>query len=248
LPVGAFPEVSATADGTDITGLLKVRKWEMPEQVSNAGIAIGDKPYGIPTTDETRIQAMPEFLEHFRGKPYYISTKMDGTSCTVYVKGGKVGVCGRNDEYKEDTETCSMWAYIDKHNLKEKLATLGEDIALQGEFCGAGIQKNRLRLYEPGLYVFDVVKIGDDNKLRKCGLDEILSYCDKLGLQSVPIEETGDSFNYTLPELIERAKGKYTSGLDKEGIVVRTQEYGRIGNEKLSFKVINNDFLVKEKD
>ena len=102
--------------------------------------------------------------------------------------------------------------------------------------------------YEPALYVFDVIKIGDGDKLRKCGLDEILSYCDKLGIESVPIEETGDSFHYTLPELIERAKGKYVSGLDKEGIVVRTREYGRIGNDKLSFKVINNDFLAKEKD
>ena len=249
LPVNAFPEAPpGTADGTDITDLLKVKKWEMPEQVGTAGTAIGDKPFGIPTTDETRIQAIPEFLENFRGKPYYISTKMDGTSCTVYVKDGKVGVCGRNDEYKEDPETCSMWAYVYKHGLKNKLLALAEDIALQGEFCGAGIQKNRLRLYEPVLYVFDVIKIGEGDKLRKCGLAEILSYCEKIGLESVPIEETGDSFNYTLPELIERARGKYTSGLDKEGIVVRTQEYGRVGNEKLSFKVLNNDFLAKEKD
>ena len=248
LPVSAFPEVSAPDEGADVTDLLKVRKWEMPEQVGSAGIAIGDKPFGIPTTDETRIQSIPEFLEHFRGKPYYISTKMDGTSCTVYVKDGKVGVCGRNDEYKEETEGCSMWAYVYKHNLKEKLLALGEDIALQGEFCGAGIQKNRLKLFEPALYVFDVVKIGEGDRLRKCGLDEILSYCGRLGLENVPIEETGDSFDYTLPELIERAKGKYASGLDKEGIVVRTREYGRVGNDKLSFKVINNDFLAKEKD
>ena len=31
---------------------------------------------------------------------------------------------------------------------------------------------------------------------------------------------------------------KYDSGLDKEGIVVRTREYSRIGNDKLSFKEI----------
>ena len=135
LPVNAFPEVTASVVGTDVTDILKVKKWEMPEQVSNAGVAIGDKPYGIPTTDETRIQSIPEFLEHFTNKPYYISTKMDGTSCTIYVKDGKVGVCGRNDEYKEDTETCSMWAYVYKHNIKEKLIALGEDLALQGEFC-----------------------------------------------------------------------------------------------------------------
>ena len=248
LPVSACPEASGCADGADVTDILKVRKWEMPEQVGNAGITIGDRPFGIPATDEMRIQSMPEFLEHFIGKPYYISTKMDGTSCTVYVKDGKVGVCGRNGEYKEDTETCSMWAYVYKNNLKEKLISLGEDIALQAEFCGAGIQKNRLRLFEPDLYVFDLIKIGDGDRLKKCGLDEILSYCDKLGIKSVPIEETGDSFSYTLPELIERAKGKYASGLDKEGIVVRTREYGRVGNDKLSFKVINNDFLARESD
>jgi len=248
LPVYAFPELSDCADGVDVTDLLLVRKWELPEQVSSAGITIGDKPFGIPTTDETRIQSIPEFLEHFAGKPYYISTKMDGTSCTVYVKDGKVGVCGRNNEYKEDPESCSMWAYVYKNDLKAKLIALGEDIALQGEFCGAGIQKNRLKLLEPELYIFDVIKIYEGDRLSKCGLDEILSYCVRLGIKSVPIEETGDNFRYTLPELIERAKGKYASGLDKEGIVVRTREYGRVGNDKLSFKVINNDFLAKEKD
>ena len=247
LPLSAFPELNNCTEGDDVTDLLNVRKWEMPEQLSSAGTAIGSKPFGIPTTDETRIQSVPDFLEHFIDKPYYISTKMDGTSCTIYVKEGKVGVCGRNTEYKEENDKCSMWAYVNKHNLKEKLIELGEDIALQGEFCGGGIQKNRLKLTEPALYIFDVIKIGDNGTLNKCGLNEILEYCNKLDLQSVPIEETGDAFRYTLPELIERAKGKYASGLDKEGIVVRTQEYGRVGNDKLSFKVINNDFLAKEK-
>jgi hypothetical protein len=79
-------------------------------------------------------------------------------------------------------------------------------------------------------------------------LAELLRYCGKLGLDSVPIEETGDAFSYTLSELLEKARGKYPSGKDKEGIVVRAQEYGRAGNHKLSFKVLNNDFLKKEQD
>ena len=248
LPLNAFPEIVDKKENTDVTVILNVRKWEIPEQVSNAGIVIGDKPFGIPTTDEVRIQSIPDFLEHFKDKPYYISTKLDGTSCTIYVKNGKVGVCGRNNEYKEDIESCAMWAFVYKFNLKEKLIALEEDIAIQGEFCGAGIQKNRLKLFEPMLFVFDVIKINDNDKLKKCGLNEILAYCEKLNLNSVPIEETGEKFSYTLPELLERAKGKYESGLDKEGIVIRTKEYSRVGNDKLSFKVINNDFLIKEKD
>ena len=250
LPLDNFPEASSASVGEDITALLSVKKWELPEQLSNAGIAIGNKPFGIPTTDETRIQSIPEFLEHFIGKPYYISTKMDGTSCTIYYRNGKVGVCGRNDEYKEDVKSCSMWQLVYKRGLKEKLLALGENIAIQGEFCGPGIQKNRLKLMEPSLFVFDIIKIADNDKLTKCGLSDLSYYCKELGLDMVPIEESADSFNYTMAELLEKAKGKYPSGMDKEGIVVRTQDYGRAGENmhKLSFKVINNDFLKKEKD
>ena len=36
----------------------------------------------------------------------------------------------------------------------------------------------------------------EDDRLKKCGLDGILDYCGKLGIESVPIEETDDSFSY----------------------------------------------------
>ena len=64
----------------------------------------------------------------------------------------------------------------------------------------------------------------------------------------VPVEETGDSFNYRLDELIEKARGKYPSGVFKEGIVIRTQEFQHNDSlqHKMSFKVLNNDFLKKE--
>jgi RNA ligase (TIGR02306 family) len=250
LPVAAFSELGEARliAGADVTDLLGVRKWEQPEFASNMGVEIGDKPYGIPTTDETRLQSAPEFLDAFKGLPYYITTKMDGTSCTIYCKKGQVGVCGRNKEYKEDAESCSMWAYVYKRGIAEKLKTLGEDIAVQGEFCGAGIQKNRLKLMEPNVFVFDVIKLDEKGAERKAGLSELLRYCELLGMDPVPIEEKGDAFNYTLAELLEKARGKYPGGNDKEGVVIRTQEYGYSAemDHKLSFKVLNNDFLKKE--
>ena len=248
LPLSEFPGIGSEP-GFDVTELLGVRKWELPESISSSGVEIGSKPFGIPTTDETRLQSMPEFLEAFYGRPYYITTKMDGTSCTVYCYDGKVGVCGRNFEYKEDIASCAMWAWVHKHGIKDKLLEFGEDIAIQGEFCGAGIQKNRLKLMDPNLYVFDIVTLyGSGGK--KAGLAELQNFCERLGLDMVPVEEVGEYFNYTLEELLEKARGKYQSGLDKEGIVVRTQQAGHNPtiNHKMSFKVINNDFLKKEKD
>ena len=56
-------------------------------------------------------------------------------------------------------------------------------------------------------------------------------------------------FEYdSIEELLERAKGKYTSGMNKEGIVIRPLEpvYSRIVEGPLSMKVLNNDYLLKK--
>jgi len=135
-----------------------------------------------------------------------------------------------------------------KHGLKEKLATYGKNIVFTGEICGftgeicgPGIQKNRLRLPALQWYVFDV-KDWDAGKYLP--YDKALEICAEFGLDFVPLEERGDSFSYTLDELLEKAKGKYPSGLDKEGIVVRDL----MSPKAVSFKVLNNDALLKEKE
>ena len=73
-------------------------------------------------------------------------------------------------------------------------------------------------------------------------------FCLAADLNYVPIEETGEQLPFTTVEaLIERARGKYASGNDKEGIVIRPQEpiYSKIVEGPLSMKVINNDYLLK---
>jgi RNA ligase (TIGR02306 family) len=221
LPLANFPEISGAKEGEDVTGALSVRKWELPEVVSSgSGTMIGNKPHGIPTTDESRVQSNEIYLEVLGGNAYYITTKMDGTSCTVYHKDGECGVCGRNYAYADDDES-AMWKYVHKFALHEKMKQLGRNIALQGEFCGEGIQKNRLKLFEPVLYVFDVL---DMDTLRYMSLDEMAEITDRLGLKRVPLEEEGDNFGYSLNELLKKAKGKYPSGTNKEGIVVRSKE------------------------
>ena len=249
LPLAQFNELGEVSAGGDVTERLGVRKWEIPEVQGSSGKQIGNKPFGIPTTDETRLQSITEILEEFRGKPYYITTKMDGTSCTVYCKDGAVGVCGRNFEYADD-ETCSMWNFVHQHEIDKRLIAYGKNIAIQGEFCGEGIQKNPLNLREPKMYVFDVMLIEDGGYLTKFGLDGIKETCEVLGLEPVPVEEVGSSFNYTLEVLLKKAQGTYPSGRLKEGIVIRTREYQQSAGlqQKMSFKVLNNDFLLKEKD
>lgn len=247
LPLSQFPELDGKQVGDDVTELLGVVKWDMPEIAGPSGTQIGNKPFGIPTTDETRVQSVDELRQELLGKPYYISTKMDGTSCTIYKIGGKVGVCGRNYEFKDDGKSI-MWKLFHKLGVVERLMAYPDDIVIQGEFCGPGIQKNRIGLRDYAFYVFNVFRYADTN-MKLMNLEDMVKVCKDLDLTMVPIEETGDNFNYTLDELLEKARGKYPSGKDKEGIVIRPINpiWNMYLGKSLSFKVLNNDFLKKEK-
>jgi RNA ligase (TIGR02306 family) len=240
LPLEKFPELAGCGEGDDVTEKLNVKKWYIPETATAGGTIIGERPHGIPASDEIRIQSALELLDQLKGKPYYITTKMDGTSGIVYYIDGKIGCCSRNKEIK-DEETALYWTPVYTYGLKEKFARLGKNLVLTGELCGPGIQKNKLRLPALAWYVFDVK---DWDAGRYLPYDEAVKLCAELGVPVVPLEERGEQFDYSLETLLEKAKGKYPSGLDKEGIVVRDS----LAPKVVSFKVLNNDALLKEKD
>ena len=54
---------------------------------------------------------------------------------------------------------------------------------------------------------------------------DIQGYCEKLGVEAVPIDESRGGFNYTLPEILEKVRGKNTGGSHTDGVVVRTQDF-----------------------
>jgi RNA ligase (TIGR02306 family) len=240
LQLALFPSLAGLSEGENVTEKLRVKQWYVPEVAASGGTIIGSRPYGIPASDEIRIQSALELLDQLHGKPYYITTKMDGTSLIVYYIDGKIGCCSRNMEIK-DEEGALYWTPVYKYGLKEKLAKYGKNIVLTGELCGPGIQKNKLRLPGYEWYVFDVK---DWDSGAYAAYDRAREICASLELPVVPLEERGERFDYTLEVLLEKAKGTYPSGLDKEGIVVRDS----LSPKAVSFKVLNNDALLKEKD
>lgn len=251
LPMSILPE-GEYAIGDDVTEILGVRKFEIEERATTGGNVKGLIPYDIPKTDELRIQSFPELVDELRGKMYYITTKMDGTSVTMYYVDGEFGVCGRNYEYKDDGSS-AFWRYAHEHNLPERFAEYAakaeiDRLVLQGEFCSPGIQKNRLNLKKPEWFVFNVLFWNDD-KLRweLCGLNELQDVTSALGVQMVPVEEEYTGFSYTAEQLLERAEGKYYSGKQKEGIVIRPifPTPSPTTGGWLSMKAINNKYLLK---
>ena len=215
--------------GTDVTDMLGVRKYEIPEYATTQGNIIGKLPPSVPHTNETRVQAEPDLLKAFNGVPYYISTKLDGSSHSISLDYKGFHVCDHNYEYKDG----SFYDYITERRLDE---LINKHITIQGEFCGPGIQKNYLRLLKPEWFVFTII---EDNK--RVGLERMHWLCEKYKLKHVPIEEVDVDLPSKYPNieaLLRRARG------DKEGIVIRpmTPVWNEQINDWLSVKVINTDY------
>ncbi|SCZ79916.1 RNA ligase family protein [Pseudobutyrivibrio xylanivorans] len=250
LPVTCFAIINDKQNlGDDVTELLGVKKWEIEERATTGGTTIGTLPYDIPHTNETRVQAEPGLIEEFSGLEYYISTKMDGSSHSIGIDENGFHVTGHNYEYKDDGKS-SFYELVKSLNIQEDMQNYVEEnklstLTIQGEFCGPGIQQNRLKLVRPEWYVFTIRENG-----KRVGLMRMQMICENLHLQMVPIEEVG----YDLPskyasveDLLARADGEYPKGGKKEGIVIRPTEpvYSELISGSLSMKVVSNKYLLK---
>lgn len=235
--------------GTDVTEILGVRKWEMEEKATTNGTVIGNLPYDIPHTDETRIQAEPKLLQAFTGLEYYISTKMDGSSHSIGIDENGFHVTGHNYEYKDDGSS-SFYNLVKERRYQEQLEEFVKTeglrtLTIQGELCAPGIQQNRLKLRKAEWYVFNVRENG-----KRVSLNRLQEVCKALKLTTVPIEEVDidlPSKYPTIEALLERADGNYPNGGKKEGIVIRPTEpvYCEVIDAPLSMKVVSNKYLLK---
>ena len=235
LPLSVLP----TGDykiGDDVTNILEITHYTKPIPVGMGDVMRqAGLPFNIPQTDERMLQSIPDILTELMGLVVYISTKLDGTSATYAIKDKDYHVCSRGNSWFEDDKSL-YWNVSKMYNIQDKLLSMGKNLAIQGEICGPGIQKNRLDLKHHDLFVFDVFDI---DKYEYFGYDQLCEFCQHLGFIMVPVECVL-VFDYNLPELIYMAKGNYKSGKKKEGIVIRAINNNVIG--RLSFKVLNNDY------
>lgn len=261
----ALPEeMMNPVEGTDLTELLKIEKYEPP--VSNG--ALGDiihHEWYIPKTDEERIQVcaadvLPAYMNSEQDD-WYSSIKLDGTSCTVGLFDDAFLIGGRNQFYKdENMYTTTVNKYFE-NGAKEKFenykAINGIYVAFQGELCGPGIQGNKLGLKEKEWFIFNafVSKTGKNGSYVKCDLLYMLKLCEDFGLKHVPLIDAEDKFKFDPKETVDNTVEKLLKYVDDikyrkyfedasssqiaEGVVFRTEDM------TYSFKVISNKYLLK---
>jgi len=124
--------------------------------------------------------------------------------------------------------------------LEEKLGTLDNNICLQGELIGEGIQGNPYKIKGQTVRFFNAFNIDTQEYL---GLGEFIALINGMNLETVPVLDT----NFTLPETVEDMlkvaddKSVLNFSFDREGIVIRSSD------RTISFKAISNKFLLNEK-
>lgn len=243
--------------GRDITQEIGVTKYEKEIPSDLNGKVKGNFPRNLVSiTDETNLQNCSRILEELIDVPVYISVKMDGSSATyIYnlpenLAEGETHVCSRKWSLTPPAEGETSNTFFEmeqKYNILEKIKSKGS-FAVQGELCGPKINKNKMGLLEPDLFVFNVYDIKAHKYL---DFPEFLKFCNDLGFKTVPIIEYATLLNgKKFDELLAMADGLYPNNTPREGIVVRpTQErYSEYMRGRVSFKIVSNVFLLHHKE
>ncbi len=238
--------------GEDVTYILGIQKWEPPIPAQLQGTMKGNFPHFIPKTDQERCQNLrKEIFETYKDDTYEVTLKLDGSSTTIYVKDGEVGVCSRNIDLKE-TEGNSFWKAAREQNIIEPLLELskekGEEYAIQGELIGEGIQGNPEKLKGQRFYLFDIYSITEGRYFKPFERYAVLDQLRMLGadIEYVPIIDQHVFLTQeyeTIDDLLNFAEGpSLNPQTRREGIVFKSWD------SDFTFKAIANSYLLKHKD
>lgn len=246
-PLSILPAGAPATEDADLTEWLGVRKWE-PPQTGTSGRTKGSFPGFLPKTDETRVQVLDKTLANHRGREFFVTEKLDGTSFTAFVREGEFGVCSRNMLLDTTDDLSTLVRLAKRLGLEAKLRALGaargHEVAIQGEVIGPGVQQNKYGLKEIALRVFNVF---DVSAYRFLDHADMLAAVGAMGLDAVPPLGTL-TLNHGVDELVALSEGfsVLNPKAQREGIVLRPLtevEDDYLG--RLSFKAINPKFLLK---
>ena len=242
LPLTVLSNVeSALFEDLDVSSPLNIQKWEAPEEFKSAD-AKGNFPHFLRKTDQERCQNIARKIkdQHDLMYTYELTEKLDGSSMTVYIKDGVIGVCSRNLELKEDVNN-TFWNTAYNSGA---VAVLGNEIpkviniAFQGELVGPGIQGNKYNLNSHEFYIYDVFNIDTQEYFLP---SEARYFVTVYGLKYVPVLDEKHIPTGDIAEMLTQAEGKslLNPKAEREGVVYKSN------TEDISWKAISNKWLCR---
>lgn len=259
-------KLNTYSEGFDLTERLGVLKYEAPIPAQLEGIMKGGFPSFLQKTDEERIQNLTDKYEQYKklDTKWYVTEKLDGSSSTYYLNDDEFGVCSRGidlqrpEPFVEKDVVCedgkvrksienSFWKVSREIGIEKVMNGYSngqygffKNHAIQGELIGEGVQGNPYKIKGHSVRFFNLFDI---NSFQKANFELFQHWMEVAGFETVPVIDTDFTLPDTIEELLEYSDGKSVLNPDKwrEGIVIRNHD------NTISFKVISNKFLLKEK-
>lgn len=198
----------------------------------------------VSITDEERIQNIPHVLEKYKGKLFVVSYKLDGSSITIIhskVFGvSKFRICSRRFElHDKSNDWYRVFANTDfKYEILKLVRFFKtDDIIVQGEAIGK-FNGNHHNLPSEQIRLFNIYVNG-----KRLNQKEFADTCIKNNIPHCPVYKEA-ILNHELQEILKESEIKdiLNPYVDAEGLVWRCVE------DNMSFKVINNKYLLSNKE
>lgn len=157
------------------------------------------------------------------------------------------GICSRNLLLAESDDS-HFTNTLKRDGVIEKLKSLGQNYALQGELVGPSIQQNHEKMGDYEYFIFDVFDIDRQVYLLPAAAREV---CKFLGLKYVPVLDekinlaqfihVGTDLKSMVEHILNYAEGPgMNPGVRREGVVFKSNK------STTSFKAISNSYLLKK--
>lgn len=269
LPLSLLNISEDTEVGTNLTDILGVVKYEVLDSGDFKSINNKEEKYPsfLPKTEQPMIQNLTEWFDWYSEEVFEETLKLDGSSMSVAgilepiqltrlekIKnffGANIPttkyvslVCTNKTLLERPltndvTQMNNYWRAFYKFGLDR----IPAGFCVQGELLAPNIQRNHEKVKSVEFYIFDVFDITRQEYLsptmRKTFLDLYLE-----GVYYVPVVASRiRALDLGLDGLLERAKGESMN----KGVVSEGRVYKSVLSPEIHFKVINNDYLLKEK-
>ena len=234
---------ATAAVGDDVTDTLGLTLKAAPELPSNC---LERLPARVPRTDEERVQNLQGVLRELEGVELYATEKLDGQSFTAFLLDGAFSVASRNWVVTDESDHHKVAAAIGLEGLMRAAGL--DNIAIQGELIGPGVQKNRYNKEERSVQFFSVYDVAKEVYVPFPQAEKLVK--ETLGLPWVPV--VLPTFvvgpDTTAQQLVDMAEGRSVLNKNawREGLVFRAVEeatHPTLG--RVSFKAISNKYLLK---
>ena len=229
----------------NLTEILGVQKFEKPIPSTLTGRVKGNFPLFIPKTDQERIQNINgRQYEPHKNDLFEVTTKVDGSSMTVYFKDGGFGVCSRNWDLEEEADNI-YWKVFHKCEMGAGVffnQTTGRNFALQGELAGPGVNNNYAKLKEHGFYLFDIYDIDEKRYLTPAERHYMFKYLTEELMMKINMVPVWNQYFVGIPSVSDAlllADEREFNGLPAEGLVWKSHD------GQFSFKAISNAYIIK---